>query len=105
VVDGKQIRAVAFGSIRQSFSFWFSFLGKTFVRAGNRAGAGAGSEWLLDSLHLLVPVGAAVVLISHAEDLIGDCCFLLFAKCFNHEMRRDENDEMRRGENDETKIF
>jgi hypothetical protein len=51
------------------------------------------------------PARAAVILISHAEDLIGDRCFLFFAKCFSHEMGRDENDEMRRDENDETKIF
>jgi hypothetical protein len=52
------------------------------------------------------PARAAVILISHAEDLIlGDRCFLFFSKHFSYEMGRDENDEMRRDENDETKIF
>jgi hypothetical protein len=51
------------------------------------------------------PARAAVILIRCAEDLIGDCCFLFFAKHFSYETGRDENDETRRDENDETKIF
>jgi hypothetical protein len=51
------------------------------------------------------PARAAVILIRCAEDLIGDCCFLFFAKHFSYETGRCENDETRRDENDEAQIF